>query len=94
MKSKVALDAVEWMPLSFALFLQFGTYLLRGQTHRVPRNGVAATIIDYSLSRLSLPLAAEEHAALFNDLSTDEGLFNAVGDYQFDVYRHMRQKLR
>ncbi|XP_063534711.1 uncharacterized protein LOC134744722 [Cydia strobilella] len=73
---------------------KFATFVLRGRSHRVPRRGVAATIIDYSLSRLSLPLAqGGEAAALYNDLATDDGLFDAVGDYQFEVYRLMRDKL-
>ncbi|KOB78541.1 putative serine/threonine-protein kinase haspin-like protein [Operophtera brumata] len=70
----------------------FATFVLRGRTYRVPRGGVAATIIDYSLSRISLPLSADR-AALYNDLGTDEQLFDAVGDYQFQVYRLMRDKL-
>lgn len=74
-----------------------GTFILRGRAHRVPRGGVRATIIDYSLSRLSLPLSShcgpEDCAALYNDLATDDGLFDAVGDYQFQVYRLMRDKL-
>ncbi|XP_063362661.1 uncharacterized protein LOC134651479 [Cydia amplana] len=73
---------------------KFATFVLRGRSHRVARCGVAATIIDYSLSRLSLPLATGgEAAALYNDLATDDGLFDAVGDYQFEVYRLMRDKL-
>ncbi|KAL0830338.1 hypothetical protein ABMA28_002531 [Loxostege sticticalis] len=72
---------------------KFATFVLRGRAHRVPRCGVAGTIIDYSLSRLSLALAGGERAALYNDLAADDSLFDAVGDYQFAVYRHMRDKL-
>ncbi|WP_248786223.1 hypothetical protein, partial [Escherichia coli] len=54
---------------------------------------MAATIIDYSLSRLSLPLRGADSVALYNDLAADDALFDAAGDYQFDVYRHMRDKL-
>ncbi|XP_060801432.1 uncharacterized protein LOC106137006 [Amyelois transitella] len=72
---------------------KFATFVLRGRAHRVARCGVAATVIDYSLSRLSLPLAGSDRAALYNDLSTDDGLFDALGDYQFEVYRRMRDKL-
>ncbi|KAI8421471.1 hypothetical protein MSG28_009527 [Choristoneura fumiferana] len=73
---------------------KYATFVLRGRSHRVPRCGVAATIIDYSLSRLSLPLtAAGERAALYNDLAADDTLFDAVGDYQFTVYRLMRDRL-
>lgn len=75
---------------------KYATFVLRGRLHSVPRRGVAGTIIDYSLSRLALPLApapAAERAALYNDLAADDGLFDAVGDYQFQVYRLMRDKL-
>ncbi|XP_047024912.1 uncharacterized protein LOC124633656 [Helicoverpa zea] len=72
---------------------KFATFVLRGRSHRVPRCGVSATIIDYSLSRVSLPLAGGESAALYNDLAADDSLFDAVGDYQFEVYRLMRDKL-
>ncbi|XP_052754790.1 protein PF3D7_1417600 [Galleria mellonella] len=71
---------------------KYATFVLGGRAHRVLRCGVAATIIDYSLSRLSLPLATD-CAALYNDLAADESLFEAVGDYQFEVYRLMREKL-
>ncbi|XP_023948077.2 uncharacterized protein LOC112053041 [Bicyclus anynana] len=72
---------------------KYATFVLRGRVHRVARRGVAATVIDYSLSRLSLRLPSAESAALYNDLSADDGLFDAVGDYQFSVYRLMRDKL-
>ncbi|KAJ8723521.1 hypothetical protein PYW08_003433 [Mythimna loreyi] len=72
---------------------KYCTFVVSGRLHRVPRCGVAATIIDYSLSRVSLPLAGGECAALYNDLATDDSLFDAVGDYQFEVYRLMRDKL-
>lgn len=72
---------------------KFATFVLRGRAHRVARRGVAATVIDYSLSRLALPLPAPAAAALYNDLAHDDGLFDAVGDYQFEVYRLMRDKL-
>ncbi|CAD0201922.1 unnamed protein product [Chrysodeixis includens] len=72
---------------------KFATFVLRGRAHRVARCGVAGTVIDYSLSRVSLPLAGGECAALYNDLAADDSLFDAVGDYQFEVYRLMRDKL-
>lgn len=76
------------------LFLfQFATFVIRGRLHRVARMGVRATVIDYSLSRVSLRLVAGDEAALYNDLARDESLFDAVGDYQFQVYRLMRDKL-
>lgn len=84
---------------------KYATFVLRGRCHRVARCGVAATVIDYSLSRLSFALSGNtsgsgsgaisggDRAALYNDLATDDGLFDAVGDYQFEVYRLMRDKL-
>ncbi|XP_012549826.1 serine/threonine-protein kinase haspin homolog isoform X2 [Bombyx mori] len=73
---------------------KFATFVLRGRRHCTPRCGVAATIIDYSLSRVSLPASAPARcAALYNDLADDDGLFDAVGDYQFEVYRLMKSKL-
>ncbi|GBP90728.1 hypothetical protein EVAR_96934_1 [Eumeta japonica] len=79
---------------------KYCTFVLRGRTRRVPVHGAHATIIDYSLSRVSLPVCADsagaagaERITLYNDLSTDDSLFSAVGDYQFDVYRLMKKKL-
>lgn len=77
---------------------KYARFVLRGRNYSVPRRGVAATIIDYSLSRVSLPLGVtgvgvSESAALYNDLAEDDTLFDAVGDYQFEVYRLMRQRL-
>eukprot|EP00096_Caligus_rogercresseyi_P015813 TRINITY_DN828_c2_g1_i1.p1 TRINITY_DN828_c2_g1~~TRINITY_DN828_c2_g1_i1.p1 ORF type:complete len:429 (+),score=159.08 TRINITY_DN828_c2_g1_i1:450-1736(+) len=50
-------------------------------------SGVKATIIDFSLSRLSIH---DLDVDIFKDLSEDETLFNAVGDYQFEIYRLMK----
>lgn len=68
------------------------TFVIRGRVYRVARRGVAAALIDYSLSRATLRLPSGT-AELYNDLSTDDSLFDAVGDYQFEVYRLMRDKL-
>jgi hypothetical protein len=67
---------------------QWAWFVVRGRVSRVARCGVAGTVIDYSLSRV-----ARAGAPLFNDLATDDALFHAVGDYQFEVYRLMRDKL-
>ncbi|XP_050678782.1 serine/threonine-protein kinase haspin homolog isoform X2 [Leptidea sinapis] len=74
---------------------QFATFVLRGRTYRVRTCGVKATIIDYSLSRATLGLADDVRSSgtLFTNLGDDESLFDAVGDYQFDVYRLMRDRL-
>ncbi|CAK1555464.1 unnamed protein product [Leptosia nina] len=67
---------------------KFATFVVRGRAYRVRTCGVKATIIDYSLSRLSL-----DGRVLCCDLSEDETLFDALGDYQFEVYRRMRDRL-
>ncbi|XP_068634008.1 metacaspase-2 [Battus philenor] len=66
----------------------FATFVVRGRVVRVARRGVACSIIDYSLSRLT-------HAGTVYhcDLAADDTLFDAVGDHQFDVYRLMRDRL-
>ncbi|TMW53341.1 hypothetical protein DOY81_001545 [Sarcophaga bullata] len=54
----------------------------------IPTKGVKTTIIDYTLSRMTF-----NDYCFYNDLSTDEELFLATGDYQFDIYRMMRKVL-
>ncbi|XP_055838196.1 serine/threonine-protein kinase haspin homolog isoform X2 [Episyrphus balteatus] len=58
------------------------------KTIRIPTNGVKATIIDYTLSRILL-----NKCSFYNDLSADEELFCAKGDYQYDIYRLMKERL-
>ncbi|XP_070855208.1 serine/threonine-protein kinase haspin homolog isoform X5 [Drosophila suzukii] len=55
----------------------------------VDSKGVNITIIDYTLSRITI-----DECCYFNDLSNDEELFQASGDYQFDIYRMMRNELK
>ncbi|KAL3093793.1 hypothetical protein niasHT_021622 [Heterodera trifolii] len=64
-------------------------YVYRGEQIDVVSNGVRASIIDFSISRLN------KNGVRFVDLSHDNGLFeqNGVsdgGDYQYDVYRLMK----
>lgn len=63
-------------------------YRVDGKVIQIPTHGVKATIIDYTLSRM-----VYDDAVLFNNLADDEDLFSAVGDYQFDIYRLMRDRL-
>ncbi|XP_041979835.1 uncharacterized protein LOC121733605 [Aricia agestis] len=70
---------------------KYATFVLRGRSYSVARRGVAATVIDYSLSRVALRGARS--AALYHDLAADEELFNGRGDYQFELYRLMRRAL-
>lgn len=47
-----------------------------------------ATIIDFTLSRISF-----RGGTLFLDLAKDPELFTSTGDYQFEIYRLMREDL-
>ncbi|KAH8272145.1 hypothetical protein KR018_002186 [Drosophila ironensis] len=65
------------------------SFKLNGRNYLVKSKGVNVTIIDYTLSRISI-----DECYHFNDLSSDEELFSATGDYQFDIYRMMRAELK
>lgn len=67
---------------------KFAEFYIDGVPVKVPTFGVKATIIDFTLSRM-----VYDGACLFNDLANDEELFSATGDYQFDIYRLMRDRL-
>lgn len=60
---------------------------LNGKPIEVQTHGIKATIIDYTLSRI-----VYKNCCLFQDLATDPELFEATGDYQYDIYRMMRDK--
>ncbi|XP_070847887.1 serine-rich adhesin for platelets [Chaetodon trifascialis] len=64
-----------------------GSFLLNGAAHSVETRGVLVRIIDYSLSRLEI-----DDLTVSCDISKDEELFMGQGDYQFDIYRLMRQE--
>ncbi|XP_032819130.1 serine/threonine-protein kinase haspin isoform X2 [Petromyzon marinus] len=63
------------------------SYRLFGQTFSMPTHGVQAKIIDYTLSRM-------EHDGMikFTNMALDEMLFQGQGDYQYDIYRMMRNE--
>ncbi|XP_078727653.1 serine/threonine-protein kinase haspin isoform X2 [Lampetra fluviatilis] len=63
------------------------SYRLFGQTFSMPTHGVQAKIIDYTLSRM-------EHDGIkkFTDMASDKMLFQGQGDYQYDIYRIMRNE--
>uniref|UniRef100_A0A8C3UP30 Serine/threonine-protein kinase haspin n=1 Tax=Catharus ustulatus TaxID=91951 RepID=A0A8C3UP30_CATUS len=62
-------------------------YVLNGETHSIPTAGIHVNIIDYTLSRLE-----KDGLTVFCDLSTDQELFQGTGDYQFDIYRQMKEE--
>uniref|UniRef100_A0A1A9VTA4 non-specific serine/threonine protein kinase n=1 Tax=Glossina austeni TaxID=7395 RepID=A0A1A9VTA4_GLOAU len=64
------------------------SYKLAGKELILPTKGVYIAIIDFTLSRITY-----NNCCLYNDLSNDEELFTATGDYQFDIYRMMRKIL-
>uniref|UniRef100_A0A915DJ26 non-specific serine/threonine protein kinase n=1 Tax=Ditylenchus dipsaci TaxID=166011 RepID=A0A915DJ26_9BILA len=51
--------------------------------------GATVSIIDFTNSRMQ-----KDGTTIFLDLSKDEELFKGTGDYQFDIYRMMREKNR
>lgn len=65
------------------------TYRLDEQDYEIFTRGVEVAIIDFTLSRIEY-----NGVVMFNDLSIDEELFNGDGDYQFDIYRLMKEKNR
>nr|XP_008123868.2 PREDICTED: serine/threonine-protein kinase haspin [Anolis carolinensis] len=60
---------------------------LKGETLTFPTHGILVSIIDYTFSRLE-----RDGLTVYCDLSTDEEVFQGRGDYQFDVYRRMREE--
>ncbi|XP_040042688.2 uncharacterized protein haspin [Gasterosteus aculeatus] len=64
-----------------------GSFFLKGAAHSLETKGVLVRIIDYSLSRLEI-----DDLTVSCDISNDEELFMGQGDYQFDIYRQMRQE--
>lgn len=64
------------------------SFTIDGRVITIPTHGVKATIIDFTLSRMVVN--GVHH---FNDLSADDDLFSATGDYQFEIYRFMKTQL-
>lgn len=63
------------------------SFNLRGENHTLPTQGVLVNIIDYTFSRLE-----KDGLTVYCDLSADEEVFQGRGDYQFDIYRQMRDE--
>jgi len=66
---------------------KFTTFVVNGKSVDIPTFGVRATIIDYTLSRI-----VYRNVCLYQDLAADPLLFEADGDYQFDIYRLMKSQ--
>ncbi|XP_011254943.1 uncharacterized protein LOC105250493 isoform X2 [Camponotus floridanus] len=64
-------------------------YTLNGREIKLPSNGVKVSIIDFTLSRMLY-----QGCCIYNDLALDPALFTAYGEYQFEIYRLMREKIQ
>ncbi|XP_052261104.1 dentin sialophosphoprotein-like [Dreissena polymorpha] len=62
-------------------------FKLLGRTVTVPSMGIQASVIDFTLSRLT-----KDGCTVFTNLAEDDTLFQGKGDYQFDIYRTMRKE--
>lgn len=60
-------------------------YKVKDNEHILHTNGVFASIIDFSLSRMS-----KDGFIIYDDLGKYKDLFEGEGDYQFDIYRMMK----
>ncbi|KAF2358714.1 Protein kinase-like domain [Trinorchestia longiramus] len=65
-------------------------YTLEGEQIILPTQGVRATIIDFTMSRLR----CADSGVVYTDLSKEPEIFTGSGDYQFDIYRLMRDVLQ
>ncbi|XP_037736370.1 serine/threonine-protein kinase haspin [Chelonia mydas] len=63
------------------------SYTLNGAVYTIPTKGIHVNIIDYTLSRME-----KDGLTVFCDISTDKELFQGRGDYQFDIYRQMKEE--
>ncbi|XP_050303416.1 uncharacterized protein LOC126741126 [Anthonomus grandis grandis] len=59
----------------------------KGKVKSLKTEGVQVTIIDFTLSRMT-----HDDVVIFNDLGQDPDLFQAEGDYQFEIYRLMKER--
>ncbi len=63
-------------------------YTIDGVSCEVPTCGVKSTVIDFTISRCR----DKNGNTAFTDLSNDEEQFEGSDDYQFDIYRMMRDE--
>ncbi|XP_014209661.2 uncharacterized protein LOC106640222, partial [Copidosoma floridanum] len=64
------------------------SFKLNNDEISLPTKGVKVSVIDFTLSRMSY-----KGCKIFNDLALDPTLFAAQGEYQFDIYRMMRDSV-
>ncbi|CAH8862811.1 unnamed protein product [Trichobilharzia szidati] len=64
-------------------------FRLNDQAISVPKCGCTVYLIDFTMSRLE-----QDGDLVYVDLSSDPTLFQSQGDYQFDIYRHMKSHTR
>ncbi|CAH8590776.1 unnamed protein product [Schistosoma turkestanicum] len=64
-------------------------YRVGGVSYAVLTEGIQVTIIDFTVSRL-----CHEGNIVYVDLSESPEIFECEGDYQFDIYRIMRENNR
>ncbi|KAK4468269.1 hypothetical protein MN116_008103 [Schistosoma mekongi] len=67
----------------------YAKFRLNGQEWNVRKFGVTVYLIDFTMSRLE-----QDEGLVYVDLSSDPTLFQSQGDYQFDIYRHMKSQNR
>jgi len=72
--------------------IKYQDYSVDDVSYTIPTGGVIASLIDFSLSRMR-----RCQNVIYEDLSEDKDLFSGKGatmkggDYQFDIYRKMRE---
>lgn len=64
-------------------------FILNGKIIRVLSQGIEVCIIDFTFSRINY-----ENRVIYNDLANDVTLFDGKGDYQFEIYRKMKNLLK
>ncbi|XP_043256120.1 uncharacterized protein LOC122399483 [Colletes gigas] len=65
------------------------SYKLGKKKIKLISKGVKVSIIDFTLSRVTY-----QECSIFNDLASDPSLFIAQGEYQFEIYRLMKDKIK
>ncbi|CAG8556394.1 10789_t:CDS:2 [Ambispora gerdemannii] len=60
----------------------------KGKVYEIPCFGIRACIIDYTLSRMDI-----DENTIHVDIR-DEGYFTGEGDYQYEIYRMMREETK